>query len=47
MTTRPKIAVAYAMDYYKPTSGEIMVVATVTKNTCGFTMSYWVSPLAG
>jgi len=23
-----------------------MVVATVVKNTCGFSMSYWLSPLA-
>lgn len=46
VTTVPTIAVAYAVDCYKPISGEIMVVATVIKNTCGFAMSYWVSPLA-
>jgi hypothetical protein len=46
VTTIPTIAVAYAIDSYKPISGEIMVVATVLKNTCGFAMSYWVSPLA-
>ena len=46
VTTIPTIAVAYAIDCYKPISGEIMVVATVLKNTCGFAMSYWVSPLA-
>jgi len=46
VTTVPTIAIAYAIDCYKPISGEIMVVATVLKNTCGFAMSYWVSPLA-
>ncbi len=40
VTTIPTIAIAYAMDCYKPISGEIMVVATVMKNTCGFGMSY-------
>lgn len=46
VTAVPTIAVAYAVDCYKPISGEIMVVATVIKNSCGFAMSYWVSPLA-
>jgi len=46
VTTVPTIAIAYAIDCYKPISGEIMVVATVLKNTCGFGMSYWVAPLA-
>jgi hypothetical protein len=46
VTTIPTIAIAYAVDCYKPISGEIMVVATVIKNTCGFGMSYWVPPLA-
>lgn len=46
VTAVPTIAIAYAVDCYKPISGEIMVVATVIKNTCGFGMSYWVSPLA-
>ncbi|OQD86277.1 hypothetical protein PENANT_c008G01341 [Penicillium antarcticum] len=46
VTTVPTIAIAYAVDCYKPISGEIMVVATVIKNTCGFVMSYWVMPLA-
>ncbi|PWY90389.1 MFS general substrate transporter [Aspergillus sclerotioniger CBS 115572] len=41
------IAVAYAVDCYKPISGEIMVVVTVVRNTCGFSMSYWVPGLAG
>ncbi|KNG88920.1 hypothetical protein ANOM_002592 [Aspergillus nomiae NRRL 13137] len=45
VTTVPTIAVAYAVDCYKPMSGEIMVVATVVKNTIGFSMSYWVAPL--
>jgi hypothetical protein len=45
-TTVPTIAIAYAVDCYKPIAGEIMVVATVIKNTCGFGMSYWVPPLA-
>ncbi|KAJ5553745.1 Major facilitator superfamily domain general substrate transporter [Penicillium frequentans] len=47
VTTVPTIAIAYAVDCYKPISGEIMVVATVIKNTCGFAMSYWVMPMAG
>lgn len=46
VTAVPTIAIAYAIDCYRPISGEIMVVATVIKNTCGFAMSYWVSPLA-
>lgn len=46
VTTVPTIAIAYAVDCYKPISGEIMVVATVIKNTCGFSLSYWVQPLA-
>ncbi|OOQ85736.1 putative MFS transporter [Penicillium brasilianum] len=46
VTAMPTIAVAYAMDYYKPISGETWS-SHLTKNTCGFAMSYWVSPLAG
>jgi hypothetical protein len=46
VTAVPTIVIAYAVDCYKPISGEIMVVATVIKNTCGFVMSYWVSTLA-
>jgi hypothetical protein len=42
VTSVPTIAIAYAVDCYKPISGEIMVVATVLKNTCGFSLSYWV-----
>ncbi|BCS14720.1 hypothetical protein ALUC_61276S [Aspergillus luchuensis] len=40
------IAVAYAVDSYKPVSGEIMAVITIIRNTFGFSMSYWVPPLA-
>jgi hypothetical protein len=39
VTTIPTIAIAYAIDCYKPISGEIIVVATIVKNTCGFGMS--------
>jgi hypothetical protein len=46
ITTVPAIAIAYAIDAYKPVSGEIMVAATVVKNTTGFAMTYWVPPLA-
>jgi hypothetical protein len=46
VTTIPTVAIAYALDCYKPISGEIMVVATILKNTCGFSMSYWVPSLA-
>ncbi|OJJ44532.1 hypothetical protein ASPZODRAFT_18110 [Penicilliopsis zonata CBS 506.65] len=46
VTTVPTIATAYAIDCYKPLAGEIMVVITVIKNTCGFAMSYWVPTLA-
>ena len=42
VTSVPTIALAYAIDCYKPVSGEIMVVATVMKNTLGFCLSYWV-----
>jgi hypothetical protein len=33
VTTVPTIAIAYAVDCYKPIAGETMVVATVLKNT--------------
>lgn len=39
------IAIAYALDVYKPLSGEIMVVGTVFKNVTGFAMTYWVPPM--
>ncbi|KAK3110093.1 hypothetical protein LTR53_015974 [Teratosphaeriaceae sp. CCFEE 6253] len=42
VTSMPTIAIAYAVDCYKPISGEIMVVATVMKNVLGFCLSYWV-----
>jgi MFS family permease len=41
----PTIAVAYAVDSYKPISGEILVICTVFKNTFGFGMSWWVPDL--
>ena len=41
----PTIAVAYAVDCYKPISGEILVICTVFKNTFGFGMSWWVPEL--
>jgi hypothetical protein len=46
VTTVPTIAIAYAVDCYKPISGEIMVVATVCKNFIAFSYSYWVFDLA-
>ncbi|KAF1945299.1 MFS general substrate transporter [Clathrospora elynae] len=46
VTTVPTIAIAYAIDCYKPISGEIMIVATVCKNLIGFSFSYWVFDLA-
>lgn len=45
-TTIPTIVTAYAIDSYKPLTGEIMIVVTVVKNTCGFSMSYWVPSLS-
>ncbi len=42
LSSVPTIAIAYAVDCYKQISGEIMCVATVFKNTCGFIMSYWI-----
>jgi hypothetical protein len=46
VTTVPTICIAYAIDCYKPISGEIMVVATVCKNVIAFSYSYWVFNLA-
>lgn len=46
VTTVPTIVTAYAIDCYRPLSGEIMVMITVVKNTCGFVMSYWIPTLA-
>lgn len=45
VTSVPTISTAYAVDCYKAAAGEIMVVGTVIKNTCGFAMSYWVPQL--
>lgn len=45
VTSIPTIAVAYAVDSYTAIAGDIMVVATVIKNTTGFGMSYWVFSL--
>ncbi|CAM1500626.1 Fc.00g097880.m01.CDS01 [Cosmosporella sp. VM-42] len=45
VTSVPTIAIAYSVDSYKAMAGEIMVVATVIKNTCGFGMTYWVPQL--
>jgi hypothetical protein len=46
VTSVPTIAISYAIDCYKPISGEIMVVATVCKNFIGFSYSYWIFDLA-
>jgi hypothetical protein len=46
VTTVPTIITAYAIDCYKPLAGEIMVITTVVKNTCGFAMSYWIPTLS-
>ena len=35
VVTIPTIAITYAIDCYKPISGEIMAIATVCKNTFG------------
>lgn len=42
----PAISTAYAVDCYKPISGEMTVVATVLKNVLGFSLSYWVFDIA-
>lgn len=46
VTTVPTICIAYAIDCYKPISGEIMVVATVCKNFIAFSYSYWIFDVA-
>lgn len=46
LASLPTIGLAYAVDCYKPITGELMVVTTVLKNTAGFSMSYWVPDLA-
>jgi hypothetical protein len=35
VVTIPTITITYAIDCYKPATGEIMVIATVCKNTFG------------
>lgn len=47
VTTVPTIAIAYAVDCYKSIQGDIMVIATVFRVTCGLAMSYWVMLMAG
>ncbi|KAL6831602.1 hypothetical protein V8C40DRAFT_262911 [Trichoderma camerunense] len=42
----PTIAITYAIDCYRPISGEIMAIATVCKNTFGFGMTYFVNDWA-
>ncbi|EON65741.1 hypothetical protein W97_04980 [Coniosporium apollinis CBS 100218] len=42
----PTITITYAIDCYKPIAGQIMVTATVTKNTFGFGMTYFVNDWA-
>ncbi|KAH6880728.1 serine/threonine kinase 16 [Thelonectria olida] len=37
------IGITYAVDCYKPVSGQIMVIATVLKNSFGFGMGYYVT----
>ncbi|KAL7908466.1 hypothetical protein GGI35DRAFT_470099 [Trichoderma velutinum] len=42
----PTITITYAIDCYRPISGEIMAIATVCKNTFGFAMTYFVNDWA-
>ncbi|EHY53527.1 hypothetical protein HRR83_003732 [Exophiala dermatitidis] len=42
----PTIAITYAIDCYKPISGQIMVTSTVAKNTFGFGMTYYINDWA-
>lgn len=46
VSSMPTIAIAYAIDCFKPISGEIMVVATVLKNVLGFCLTYWIFEVA-
>ncbi|CZR66561.1 related to MFS transporter [Phialocephala subalpina] len=39
----PTVAITYAIDCYKPISGQIMVTSTVVKNTFGFGMTYYIN----
>lgn len=45
LSSLPTVAITYAIDCYKPVSGEIMVVGTIIKNTVGFAFSYWLPQL--
>ena len=45
LSSVPTIAIAYAVDCYRPVSGEIMVVGTIIKNCTGFSFSYWLPEL--
>lgn len=42
----PTIVITYAIDCYKPVTGEIMVIMTVCKNTFGFGMTYYMNDWA-
>ena len=42
----PTIVITYAIDCYKPVTGEIMVIMTVCKNTFGFGMTYYINDWA-
>ncbi|KAH6659160.1 major facilitator superfamily domain-containing protein [Truncatella angustata] len=42
----PGIAIAYAVDCYKALPGEIMIAATIVKNTFGFGMIFYVNDWA-
>ncbi|EHK23172.1 uncharacterized protein TRIVIDRAFT_149439 [Trichoderma virens Gv29-8] len=42
----PTITITYAIDCYRPISGEIMAIATVCKNSFGFGMTYFVNDWA-
>lgn len=46
ITSVPVIAVAYAIDCFKPISDEIMVMAAVLKDLLGSYLSYWIFDLA-
>ncbi|CAK7219655.1 hypothetical protein SBRCBS47491_003920 [Sporothrix bragantina] len=43
MVSLSTICITYAVDCYKPVAGQIMVIATVVKNTFGFGMGYYVT----
>ena len=42
----PTIGLTYAVDSYKSVAGEILMVATVVKNTFGFGMTYYINDMA-